>query len=52
MAKIYIIKLICNKFPITINTSTTSWYKIPNKVYTLNRTLAHLKYNNNYHLNV
>ena len=26
--------------------------KIPNKVYTLNRTLAHLKYNNNYHLNV
>ena len=23
--------------------------KIPNKVFTLNRILAHLKYNNNYH---
>ena len=27
MAKIYIIKFIYNKFPITINTSTTNWYK-------------------------
>ena len=27
MAKIYISKLIYNKFPITINISTTSWYK-------------------------
>ena len=26
--------------------------KIPNKVYTLNRTVAHLKYNKNYYLNV
>ena len=27
MAKIYIIKFIYNKFRITINTSTTNWYK-------------------------
>ena len=27
MAKIYIIKFIYDKFPITINTSTTSLYK-------------------------
>ena len=27
MAKIYIIKFIYDKFPITINTSTTSWHK-------------------------
>ena len=27
MAKIYIIKFIYDKFPITINIRTTSWYK-------------------------
>ena len=52
MAKIYIIKFIYDKFPITINTVLLIGIKISNKVYTLNRTLAHLKYNNNYHLNV